>query len=103
MDQIKDLLNNRTILIRKSRGAKYQWQDHAVRIAKKLGIKLSKNWFKLFRDAYKRGLKNILDSTYTAIVDLPGSNSEKYFFKVFWNKVNGSNGSNRQGQISTES
>ena len=93
---LKEILDNRKIKIEKikikPRFARqiYEWQDHAARMAKKLGIyKPSKNWFKLFKEAYKKNKKGLLDITYSAISDLPKTDPERYFFKVFWLKANG--------------
>ncbi len=70
------------------RGCSYEWQDHAVRVAKKLNIsKLSKQWFSFFKSAHKKNLQGMIDAVYTSISDLPSSNQELYFYKVFWNKV----------------
>ena len=84
MKKIKDLLDGKEIHRSK---VSSQWQEHALRFAEKLGIKVNGSWFKFFKNAYKKNQEGLLESTYTAIIDIPKNNPEKYFYKVFWNLV----------------
>ncbi|GIW70276.1 MAG: hypothetical protein KatS3mg101_1023 [Patescibacteria group bacterium] len=68
-------------------GAHYEWQDHAIRAAKFLGFKPTKSWFKLFREAYKKGQKGLILSTFATVADAANANDpERYFYKVFNSK-----------------
>jgi phage replication O-like protein O len=69
--------------------ASYEWQDHAVRMAKSLGFKPTPAWFKLFKKTYQTKRKNILDVTYSKIADLNPQDPEKYFYKVFYKTLGG--------------
>ena len=82
---IEELLKNNGLKLSKHAGASYEWQDHAVRMWTDLKIsgKPTKNWFKLFRDAYKKDMKRKLDKTYSIVADAKTYKPEFYFYKVF--------------------
>lgn len=56
------------------------WQDHALRIAEKLNVKVDPAWFKLFKDLYAKGKVSRLDTAYSRTVDAGARDSRKYFF-----------------------
>lgn len=68
-------------------GAKYSWQDMASRYADKLGVTKNASWFKFF----KNGDKALLTATYSSMADIYPPDPEKYFYKVYWNKLNEKN------------
>ena len=82
MENLKGLLREKKF---KRKGGAYNWQDHAVRIAEKLGVKPNASWFKFFKRAYQTGRKNLLEVVYQKIADLRIDDPEKYFYKVFHN------------------
>ena len=85
---IQELLKNNGLKISKHSGATYEWQDTAVRmwLGLKINGKPTKNWFKLFRDAFKKNKQGILNATYSSILDVQMYNPEYYFYKVFRTK-----------------
>jgi len=64
------------------------WQDRALEIAQKLNIHLTKTWFSFFKRAYLQHKENYLEVTYSCLADINKEIGERYFFKVFNNKVN---------------
>lgn len=56
------------------------WQDHALRIAEKLKIKVDPSWFKLFKDCYNNGREGRLEKAYSRTIDAGARDSKKYFF-----------------------
>ncbi len=69
-------------------GASYEWQDFAVRFAGKLGIeKPSSSWFKFFQTAFEKKQVGVLQATFSAVADANPTDPEKYFFKVFRQKL----------------
>jgi len=82
MKDLKGVLSKKKF---KRKGGAYNWQDHAVRVAKKLGVKPNASWFKFFKRAYRSGKKNLLETVYRKIADLRIDDPEKYFYKVFHN------------------
>lgn len=63
------------------------WQDKALEIAQKLNIPLSKSWFNFFKSAFTKKQEGYIEATYSCLMDLSKNINEKYFFKVFFNKL----------------
>jgi hypothetical protein len=84
---IQELLENNGLKISKRSGATYEWQEHAVRMWNDLKIsgKPTKNWFKLFRDAYKNKKQGKLSRVYSIVADVNANKPDYYFYKVFNN------------------
>lgn len=56
------------------------WQDHALRIADKLKIKVDPAWFKLFKDLTNSGKSGKLETAYSRTIDAGAKDPKKYFF-----------------------
>ena len=56
------------------------WQEHALRVAEKLKIKVDPSWFKLFKDCYNNGREGRLEKAYSRTIDAGARDSKKYFF-----------------------
>lgn len=74
---ISSILKDRfTKPVKKTGGATYSWQDHAVRVAQKLGIEPDKQWFKCFK-INKEGL---LDRTASWVYDYSCTDKRMMFY-----------------------
>jgi len=84
---LKDSLNIERFS--KTKTTKFAWQDEAVRFWKQLGLKdsPSPSWFKLFKKAHQANQRGILLSAFGATADADVRDKEKYFYKVFANKL----------------
>jgi YHS domain-containing protein len=56
------------------------WQEHALRVAEKLKIKVDPSWFRLFKDCYNNGREGRLEKAYSRTIDAGARDSKKYFF-----------------------
>lgn len=56
------------------------WQEHALRIAEKLKIKVDPSWFKLFKDCYHNGREGRLEKAYSRTIDAGARDARKYFY-----------------------
>lgn len=79
-ESLGDLLKGK-VIIKKKGGASYEWQDKAVRVADKLGVKVSPKWFKCFRDTPH----GVLESAYRYVSDYPSAGDKE---KLFYWSVN---------------
>jgi len=75
---IADILKNRVEKKpkKKTGGATYSWQDHAVRVAQKLDIKPDKQWFKCF----KLNSEGILERTASWLSDYACADKKMMFY-----------------------
>lgn len=72
--------------VKKGRGAAYEWQDDGARLAKNLGFKPGKSWFKFFRENFDKH-KGLIHSTYSQIKDISMKKPELYFYKVYYKNL----------------
>lgn len=76
-----DLLRGRSVPVPDTKSRIYTpWQDHALRVGEKLGVKVDSAWFKLFKDLTVAGKASKLDSAYSQTVDSGARDPKKYFF-----------------------
>lgn len=86
---ILDLMQENGLKVTKS-SVTYEWQDRAIDMWSKLNIngKPNANWFRFFKQAFLRKKQSLLNATYSAIADSNPYDPEKYFYKVYFNKLN---------------
>jgi len=78
---LKDILSNHKRIEPDTKSRIYTpWQEHALRVAEKLKIKVDPAWFKLFKDCYLNGREGRLEKAYSRTIDAGARDSKKYFF-----------------------
>lgn len=89
MEKLGDSLKIRALPQKKKGGAIHEWQDHAVRVAQKLGIKPNPQWFKFFKLAYAKGELGKLQKAYSFVSDANANNPEKLFYWWWYHNIDG--------------